>query len=305
MVPGQVDDRLADEVIWVAGICRCSVEPKDHRDRIRRVRSVVAEDRPHVLDLRGRVRQNAAVEVRPECLESELERGGDPEVPARAAKAPEELGLVGLGCANEAAVGGHYLHGSHVVDRQPEPALEPADATTEGQPGHAGVADDADRADEAMGLCRNVKLPEERPAVRLRRARPRIGLDAAHVRQVDHEAAVVAGEARGAVAAGLHDDLEVALTSERNRRSDLLRSARPGDHRGPAVMDRVPEPTYLVVRRVVGGDDVGARAPELIDVVGGDARRSFNHAFESRSPRPTRCSDAASVGGEIPQAEPT
>ena len=125
------------------------------------------------------------MEVRPERLEPELERGRDPEVPAGAAEAPEELRLLGLGRADESAVGGDELDGGQVVDREPEVALEAADSPTERQPGDAGVADDADRADEAVRLRRDVELAEEGAAVRSGGPGPRIDLDAAHRRQVD------------------------------------------------------------------------------------------------------------------------
>ena len=120
------------------------------------------------------------MEVGPERLEPELEGSRDPEVPAGAAQAPEQLGLVGLGRADEPAVGGHDLDGGQVVDREPEVPLQAADSTAERQPGDAGVADDAGRADEAVRLGGDVELAEERPAVRPGDACSRVDLDAAH-----------------------------------------------------------------------------------------------------------------------------
>ena len=80
------------------------------------------------------------------------------------------------------AVGGDDLSGGQVVDRQPVRALEPANATAEGQSSDPGVTHDPDRADKAVGLRRDVELPEERPAVRPGCARSGVGLDTAHVR---------------------------------------------------------------------------------------------------------------------------
>ena len=113
------------------------------------------------------------MEVRPERVEAELERGRDPEVPAGAAEPPEELGLIGLGRADVPSIGRHELDREQVVDREPEVALEPADAAAERQPGDARVADDADRADEAVRLRGDVELAEERAAVRPGRSGPR------------------------------------------------------------------------------------------------------------------------------------
>src|SRR5947209_6085829 len=82
------------------------------------------------------------VEVRAEWPEPEVERRGDPEVPTSATQAPEELGLVCLGCAYKVAVGGYDLNGGQVVDRQLVRALEPANATAEGQSSDPGVTHD-------------------------------------------------------------------------------------------------------------------------------------------------------------------
>ena len=206
------------------------------------------------------------MEVGSERLEPELEGRRDPEVPAGAAEAPEELRLVRLGRAYEPAVGGDELDGSEVVDREPEVALEPADSPTEGQPGDAGVADDSDRAHEAVRLRGDVELAQEGAAVRAGDAGPRIGLDAAHVRQVDDEAAVRTGEPGCGVAAGLDGDLEVVLAREGHGGRDLRRVAGASDDRRSPIVDRVPESARVVVAGVVGRDDVGARAAQLIEM---------------------------------------
>ena len=266
VVPGEVHDRLADEVVRVAGVRSGPIDAEDHRHRIGRARRVVAEDGPDVLDLGRREGQDASMEVRPEWLEPELERRRDPEVPAGAAEAPEELGLVGLGRADEAAVGGRDLDGGQVVDRQPEVALQAADSPAERQPGDAGVADDADRADEAVRLGGDVELAEERAAIRSGDPGLRIDLDAAHRGQVDDEAAVGAREPGRAVAAGPDHDLEVVLAREADRRGDLRGRRRPDDDRGSPIVDRVPEPARVVVRRVAGRDDLAAVAAQLVEV---------------------------------------
>ena len=67
------------------------------------------------------------MEIRPERLEVELEPRRDPEVPASAPEAPEQVRLLALARADEAPVRGDDLDGGQVVDRQPEAALEPAD----------------------------------------------------------------------------------------------------------------------------------------------------------------------------------
>ena len=168
------------------------------------------------------------MEVGPERVEPELEGGRDPEVPAGAAQAPEELGFVGLGRADEPAVGGDELDGGEVVDRQPEVALEAADSAAERQPGDAGVADDAGRADETVRLGGDVEFAEQRAAVRSGGPGLRIDLDPAHPGQVNDEAAVRTLEPGGAVPARLDHDLEIVLASEADGRRDLRRLSSGG-----------------------------------------------------------------------------
>ena len=266
MVPGDVDDRTADRVVGVALSFSGLGDAEDQGEGIGRARREVVEDAPDLLRLRGREGQHAPMQIRSERLEPELEGRRDPEVPAGAAEAPEELGLVGLGRAHQPAVGGDEVDGGQVVDREPEAALEAADSPAEGQPGDAGVADDPDRAHEAMRLRGDVELAEEGAAVRAGDPGPRIDLDAAHVREVDDEAAVAAGQPACGVTAGLDRDLEVVLAREGDRRRDLLRVPRASDDRRPPIMDRVPEAARLVVACIVWGDDVAARSAQLIEV---------------------------------------
>ncbi len=167
VVAGEVDDRLPDELVRVAGVRPRPVDAEDAATPRPAPGARSRGSRPHTSWTLGRREdQDAAVEVRPERLEPELERGRDPEVPAGAAQAPEQLRLVGLARPDEPAVGGDELDRGEVVDREPELTLQATDAPAEGQPGDAGVADDADRTDEAVRLGGDVELAEERAAVR-------------------------------------------------------------------------------------------------------------------------------------------
>ena len=166
MVPGDVDDRPADQLVRVALALAGLGDAEDQREGIGRARGEVAEDVPDLVHLRGRERQHAPVQVWSERLEPELEGRRDPEVPAGATQTPEQLGLVGLGRAHQPAVGRDELDRGQVVDREAEVALEAADSPTERQPGDTGVPDDADRADEAVRLRGDVELAKEGATVR-------------------------------------------------------------------------------------------------------------------------------------------
>src|SRR4051794_24040450 len=185
VVPGEVHDRTTDDVIRVALALTCFGDPEDERECVGRARGEVPKDVPDLVHPFRRVGQDAPVQVGSERLEPELERCRDPEVPAGAAEAPEELRLIRLRRPNESAVGGDELDGCEVVDREAEMPLQSTDAATEREARDAGVADDADRADQAMFLRSDVELAKERTPVGSREATRRIDLDATHVRQVD------------------------------------------------------------------------------------------------------------------------
>jgi hypothetical protein len=67
-------------------------------------------------------------------VQIELESRHDSEVAAAAAQSPEQF-LVGV---DQAAVSGHHLRRAKVVAGQAELALQPPDATAQGQTGHTG-----------------------------------------------------------------------------------------------------------------------------------------------------------------------
>ena len=207
------------------------------------------------------------MEVRPERLEPEVEGRHDPEVPAGAAQAPEQLGLLGLARAHKTAIRRDQLDAGQVVDREAEPSLQPADSTAERQPRDARVPDDADRAHETVGLGRDVELAEEGAPVHPRRAGHRVDDDPSHRRQVDHHAAIAARLPGGAVASGSDGQLEVVLATEADRGGDLGSAPRPDEDGGPAIVERVPEPSRIVIGRVGRRDHLAAkRSPQLIEV---------------------------------------
>ena len=212
------------------------------------------------------------MEVGAEWLEPELERGRDPEVPAGAAQAPEELGLLGLARADEPAVGGDELDGAQVVDREPEVPLQPADSAAERQPGDARVADDPDRADEAVRLRGDVELAEQRAAVRP--GRPRSADPPRPRASADMSTSEPAVAPPSPAALWPPDRTVISRSCSRANRiavGDLRGGRRAGDDGRPPIVDRVPQAARIVVAGVVGHDHLGARPAQLIEVVGRDA----------------------------------
>ena len=68
-------------------------------------------------------------------MEPVLQTCHDPEVPAAAAERPEEVRVPVRIDLEAFPVRGHELNGEQIVDRQAVLADEPADASSEGQPG--------------------------------------------------------------------------------------------------------------------------------------------------------------------------
>jgi hypothetical protein len=191
-----------------------------------------------------------------ERMEPELEHRDDPEVRAGTAQAPEELRLLLFARADEAAVGGHELRREWVVDRQAEPALQPAHAAAERQAADAGVRDDADRADEPVLLRRLVEFAEQRTAAHARGTRLRIDAGSPEETEVEDHAVVASGEPRDAVTAAPHRDHELALPRKADRSGDVVAARRPHDQRRPAVDHAVPDPARRVVVGVAGAHDL-------------------------------------------------
>lgn len=67
-------------------------------------------------------------------VEAELELGNDPEVSARAADPPEQIGVLVLVRLHEGPIGSDHVHGQELIDRQPVLPHEPSDAPAEGEP---------------------------------------------------------------------------------------------------------------------------------------------------------------------------
>jgi len=133
------------------------VDAEDERNGVGRPERVVAEQRPDLACLARRVHAHPAVERARERVEAELKGRDDAEVPAGATQAPEQVGLLGLARPDDTAVGRHELDRGDAVQRETEPALQPADAAPEGEAGDAGVSHHTDRADKPVLLAGNVE----------------------------------------------------------------------------------------------------------------------------------------------------
>ena len=126
-----------------------------------------------------RPEHRAAEHQRPDRVQPVLERGGDAEVAAAAAQAPEQLGLGARrrrACARPSAVTSST--DAQVVDGQAVLAHQVAEPAAERQPADAGVADRSRRSwpGRTAWVARS-SSPQSSAAGRARRARGRVDAD--------------------------------------------------------------------------------------------------------------------------------
>jgi hypothetical protein len=191
-------------------------------------------------------------------MEAILERRHHAEVAAAAAKSPEEVGvLVGAG-TQELPVSGDHVGREQVVDGEPVPAHEPAQAPAEGETSDPGVRHDAARSGEAEGLGLTVDLAPKQSRLRARGPRDGIDPEALHRGQIDDDSAIARRRAGHVVAAAAHGDYELPLAGEPQGGPDVGDAGAARDERGAAVDGTVPDSTGGLVLRIACADQLAA-----------------------------------------------
>ena len=158
-----------------------------------------------------RVENGAVRDHRVERAQAEREGGCNPKVRAGAAQAPEELGVLVLARAHEAAVRRHELDFEKVVNREPVPSLQPAHPAAKRQSGDAGVRHHPYGTDEPVRLRPFIELGEKRAPGGSCGACAGINVHASHPGEVDHDSVIAGGEAGDAVAAAPDGDEQILI----------------------------------------------------------------------------------------------
>ncbi len=252
----QADDRLAVQVLGEERQGRSEPQVGHQAHLVGCVGHEVAQEGEHRRGLVRRPRDQAGQDRRPERLQLEGEVGDDPEVAAAPAQPPEQVGVLGLRGPHDRAVGDHDLARPQRVDRQPHLAHQVADPAAERQPGDAGVADVAAGHRQPEGLALPVDVGVEGAALCRHRPGRRIDDGAPHAGEVEHDAVVHERVSGDAVAAAPHGHGQAAVTRPPQRRGDVAGPLAAGEDGRAAVDLPVPDASLVVVRRVVGRDDV-------------------------------------------------
>jgi hypothetical protein len=166
--------------------------------------------------------------------------------------------------AHGAAVREHHIGLQQVVDRQPEPAGEVAEAAAERETADAGGRDDAARRGEAVLARGSVDLPPRAPAADAHRPRGRVDVDLLEGGEVDDDAVVARSQPAAVVAAAAYGERQVACAGEGDHRGHVVGAGAARDQGGPSVDHRVVDGAGVLVGRIAGADQQAAEAGKVL-----------------------------------------
>ncbi len=191
-------------------------------------------------------------------MQPEEERRHDAEVAAAASQRPEEIRvLVGAG-GDEAAVREDDIRREQVIDGQPVLAGQVPDAAAERQAADAGAGHGSRRDRQPEGVGGVVHVGPGGAALDARRAGDRVDAHALHAPEVEHEAAVYAGEAGAVVAAAANRELHAVLAGEGDRRDDVGDIGDLHDQGGSLVDHAVVQRASVVIAGGIRLEEVAA-----------------------------------------------
>ena len=193
-------------------------------------------------------------------MQAQLEGGDDAEVAAAAAQRPVQVRVLVGARAHLAAVGEDDLGGDEVVDGHPVAPALVGDAAAERQAGDAGLGHDPARGGEPERRGDAVDVGPRRTALHVHGAAGGVDADAAHRRQVDHQAVVDDGGAGDVVPAAADGERQGVLGGEADGGRDVVGVGAARD-RGRALVDHaVPHAARGLVLGVIGRDDLAGQA---------------------------------------------
>ena len=185
-------------------------------------------------------------------MQAVLERCDDANIGAATAHCPEQIGILARVGGAQSPLGGHDVDREEVVAGEAVLTAQPAEATTEGEPGDARRRDSAHRRGEAERLAFTIELRKREARLGADRAACGIHAAAFHRREVDQESAVRDGLAGCVVATATRRDREPVRLRESNARDDVSGTNAFRDQHRPVLDHRIEHLPGLVVRRIAG-----------------------------------------------------
>jgi hypothetical protein len=234
----------------------------------------------NVPGLAGRIHDTTG-DHRAHLVEAVPEGGDHPEVPSPTPQRPEEIGMLVGGGGEQIAGRGDDIGGEQVVARQAVPAVEPAEATAEGETGDPGHRDHPHGGGEPERLGLVVELREGEAGLRVGGAPHRVDPDALHRREVEHHAALADGGPGHAMASRPNGQGEIGGTRELHAPDDVGDAGAADDHRRAPVDHAVEHGPGPVVRRVAGKEHLAADV--LTERAHGHGVRHGDHCIGKRA----------------------
>ena len=130
-------------------------------------------------------------------------------------------------------------------------AAEVTDSAVQRQAGDTRRRDDAAGHREAEQLGLTIEVSPGRAALHTDGLRIRVDVDTAHLREVEHDSAVVDGVAGDVVPSGLDREHEALLAREVDRVDDVGCTAALHDQRRAPIDQRIPDRACLVIAGIV------------------------------------------------------
>src|SRR5215813_3892298 len=167
-------------------------------------------------------------------IELVLEGRNDAKVPAAAAHAPEEVGMLGGAGSPELAVGRDDIDGYEVIGSQAVLASQPADSGTQGESRNAGIGAGAPGGGQTERLGLVVEVDPLGPPFSPDGAPAGVNTYTAHPGQVNHEPPIAHRGARDIVAATPDRHQEMVSAGDIDGLNHIGDPGAAGDERGLA-----------------------------------------------------------------------
>ena len=181
-----------------------------------------------------------------------LEGGHDPEVPAAAPHAPEQVRMRGGTGREELAVGGDDIDGEEIITDETVLPREPAQAAAQGEARDTGVGDGATGRRQAERLGFVVELAPGDSALRAGRAPDGIDPHAPHPGQVDHQTVVADGIAGNVMATAAYRQQQMMGAGELDTLEDIGHTSTADNQCRASVNHGIPDLASLLVARLTG-----------------------------------------------------
>ena len=222
-------------------------EGSEDRMFIRQRCRAVAKEPQHVAGSVERVRDQTGGDRGTDRMEPIFERSRHTEVSTSTANGPEQIGFFVLACPHHLALGGDEFDGSKIVEGEAILAHQPAQPTTQGEPGDPGARNDPARDRQTVQLGFPVELAPGDAALRPYRAAFGIDVNPFHRRQVDHQSAVDGRAPCHVVTATTNRDFEAQLAREVDGIDHVGDATASGDQRRALVHQTVVDPSRFIV----------------------------------------------------------